>query len=137
MDPILKGIYLTLGSAAIGFFGKILWDWLKSGRTEKGEYLTVQAFERHKEQCCVLTLKKDFNICQQDSCTVQANHASRLAVVEERLRDGQATFKELNDKMDEKFDSFGEKFDLMNQSLAGIQATLKYALERERRDSGL
>jgi len=137
MDPLLKGIYLTLGSAAIGFFGKILWDWLKSGRTEKGEYLTVEAFDKHKEQCCILTLKKDFNICQQDSCTFQANHDHRLVIVEEKLKDGQIMFQALNEKMDDKFDSWSLKFDQLIQSVVEIQVTLKYALERERRDNGL
>jgi len=137
MDPILRGVYLTLGSAAIGFFGKILWDWLKSGRTEKGEYLTVEAFDKHKEQCCLLTLKKDFNICQQDSCTVQANHDHRLVIVEEKLKDGQIMFQALNEKMDDKFDSWSEKFDKLIQSVVEIQVTLKYALDRERKDNGL
>jgi len=137
MDPILRGVYLTLGSAAIGFFGKILWDWLKSGRTEKGEYLTVDAFDKHKEQCCILALKKDFNICQQDSCTVQANHDHRLIIVEEKLKDGQVMFQALNSKMDDKFDSWSVKFDQLIQSVVEIQVTLKYALERERKDNGL
>ena len=137
MDPILRGVYLTLGSAAIGFFGKILWDWLKSGRTEKGEYLTADAFDKHKEQCCILALKKDFNTCKQESCTVQANHDHRLIIVEEKLKDGQIMFQALNEKMDDKFDSWSDKFDQLIQSVVETQVTLKYALERERRDNGL
>ena len=147
MDPLLKGVFLSINSMALIFFGKVIWDHYKSGRMEKGEYLTMkefkehkekccvkgdyltlQAFEKHKEQCCVTGLKRDFNLCQQESCTVQSNHASRLTIVEEKLRDGQIMFQTLNDKMDEKFDSFGEKFDRMNKSLAGIQATLKFAI---------
>jgi len=157
MDPLLKGIFLSVSSMALAFFGKVFWDHYKSGRMEKGEYLTMQefkehknqycaaegdyltveAFEKHREHCCAIGLKKEFNVCKQESCTTQANHDHRLVIVEEKLRDGQATFKELNDKMDKKFDFFGEKFDLMNQSLADIQATLKYALDRERKDNGL
>lgn len=137
MDPVFKGIYLTLGSAFIGFMGKIVWDWLKTGRAGKGEYLTLQEFKEHKEKCCVLTLKKDFNLCQQESCTVRANHASRLATVEERLKDGNETFKALSDKMDDRFDFWGEKFDKLIQSVIEIQVTLKIALERERKEGGL
>jgi len=137
MDPILRGVYLTLGSAAIGFFGKILWDWLKSGRTEKGEYLTLEAFDKHREHCCAIGLKKEFSVCQQESCTTQANHDHRLVIVEEKLKDGQAMFQTLNDKMDDKFDSWSDKFDKLIQSVVEIQVTLKYALERERKDNGL
>jgi hypothetical protein len=97
----------------------------------------VQEFKEHKEQCCILTLKRDFNACQQDSCTVQANHDHRLIIVEEKLKDGQVMFQTLNDKMDDKFDSWSDKFDKLIQSVVRIQVTLKYALERERKDNGL
>lgn len=151
--PALIGIFVALGSGFIGFFFNSILDLFKSGKTEKGEYLTVaefkehkqkeeryltiDMFDKHKNECCILDLKKSFNLCQQDSCTVQSNHESRLKTVEERLKDGQATFKELNDKMDEKFDAFGAKFDLVNQSLAGIHATLRYALDREKMDNAV
>jgi len=157
MDPLLKGIFLSVSSMALAFFGKVFWDHYKSGRTEKGEYLTMQefkehknqycaaegdyltveAFEKHREHCCAIGLKKEFNVCKQESCTIQANHDHRLVIVEEKLKDGQVMFQTLNDKMDDKFDSWSDKFDKLIQSVVEIQVTLKYALDRERKDNGL
>ena len=131
MEKVNDGVIavLLLG-LLVWLLKKIIWDWVDSRTVKKGEYLTAQEFKEHKEQCCILTLKKDFNICQQDSCTAQANHDHRLVIVEEKLRDGQAMFQTLNDKMDDKFDK-------LIQSVVEIQVTLKYALDPKRKDSGL
>jgi len=130
---------------------KIIWDWIDTGRIKKGEYvpaikfeehlkdhhdapfLTVQAFNDHRKECCAIGLKREFNACKQESCTDQAKNESRLLTIEEKLREGQGTFQSLNEKMDEKFDTFSEKFDRMNQVLARIQAVLEFALERKER----
>jgi len=130
---------------------KIIWDWIDTGRIKKGEYvpaikfeehlkdhhdapfLTVQAFNDHRKECCAIGLKREFNACKQESCTDQAKNESRLLTIEEKLREGQGTFQSLNEKMDEKFDTFSEKFDRMNQVLARIQAVLEFALERKDR----
>lgn len=133
MDPLLTGIYLAVVGGFIGFLMKLIWDWFKSGRFEKGEYLTIQAFNEHRKECCAIGLKKEFNQCKQESCTNQARTDGRIFSIEEKLRDGHETFQALNDKMDEKFDAFAEKFDRMNQVLARIQAVLEFALEKKDR----
>ena len=92
--------------------------------------------KQQKKDCCITELKKSFNQCQQESCTTQAEHASRLHTVEERLKDGNETFKALSDKMDDRFEFWGEKFDKLIQSVIEIQVTLKIALDREKKDAG-
>lgn len=133
MESVLPGVYLLLVGAFIGIIGYIIKDWFKSGRVEKGEYLTVQAFNEHRKECCAIGLKREFNQCKQESCTNQARVDGRIFSIEEKLRDGHETFQALNDKMDEKFDAFAEKFDRMNQVLARIQAVLEFALEKKDR----
>lgn len=132
-DPILIGIFLAVLSFLFGLLGKVLWDYHKSGRTEKGMYLTVSAFNEHRKECCAIELKKEFTACKQQSCTNQVKTEGRLDTIEDKLKDGHATFQALNDKMDEKFDAFAEKFDRMNQVLARIQAVLEFALDKKDR----
>jgi hypothetical protein len=134
MEPVLPGIYLLLVGAFIGVVVYIIKDWFKSGRFEKGEYLTVLAFNEHRKECCAIGLKKEFTLCKQESCTNQAKTDGRLFSIEEKLRDGHETFQILNDKMDKKFDAFAEKFDRMNKALERIKTVLE--LDYERRDRG-
>ena len=149
---------LNEGAVAVFLLGllvwllkKIIWDWVDSGRVKKGEYvsatkfeehlkehhespfLTVRAFEEHRKDCCAIGLKRDFNDCKQRSGSAHARTENRLDTIETRLKEGQVTFQTLNDKMDEKFDLFSEKFDRMNQVLARIQAVLEFALDKKDR----
>ena len=152
MDKVNEGavVVLLLG-LLVWLLKKIIWDWVDLKTVRKGEYvpaikfeehlkdhhdapfLTVQAFNDHRKECCAIGLKREFNACKQESCTDQAKNESRLLTIEEKLREGQGTFQSLNEKMDEKFDTFSEKFDRMNQVLARIQAVLEFALERKDR----
>ncbi len=129
-DLIVAGLL----SALIVLLFKVLWDWLKGGRIEKEQYLTVQAFNDHRKEGCAISLKRDFNKCQQEACTDQANNESRLSSIEEKLRDGQITFQSLNKKMDEKFDIFSKKFDDQNQILSRIQTVIEFVLERKEKN---
>jgi hypothetical protein len=144
-------IAVLLVGLLVWLLKKIIWDWVETGRVKKGEYvpvikfeehlkdhyespfLTVRAFDDHRKECCAIGLKREFNKCQQEACSDQARTDNRLLTIEEKLRDGQITFQSLNDKMDEKFDIFSEKFDRMNQVLARIQTVLEFALERKDR----
>jgi len=152
VDKVNEGaVAVLLLGILVWLLKKIIWDWVDLKTVRKGEYvpaikfeehlkdhhdapfLTVQAFNDHRKECCAIGLKRDFNDCKQESCTDQAKNESRLSSIEDRLREGQVTFQSLNDKMDEKFDTFSEKFDRMNQVLARIQAVLEFALERKDR----
>jgi len=128
-DLIVAGLL----SALIVLLFKVLWDWLKGGRIEKERYLTVEAFNDHRKECCAISLKREFNNCQQEACTDQAKNEGRLSSIEEKLRDGQITFQSLNKKMDEKFDIFSKKFDNQNQILSRIQTVIEFVLEKKER----
>ena len=93
-------ILKILIAAVIGFSSKITWDWLKSGRVNKSEYIS-QAL--HKELCYLPTLIPDVNTLK-----------TQTAAHEKRLDESRAEFKEL------RKDISG-----INQSLASIESTLK------------
>ena len=131
MTSIETGLFFGVLSFCLGLLGKALWDYWKDGRIEKEKYLTVQAFENHRKECCAIGLKLEFNKCQQEACADQARTDNRLLTIEEKLRDGQITFQSLNDKMDEKFGLFYEKFEEQTKILSGIQAVLEFALEQK------
>jgi len=139
MEKLNEGaVAVLLLGLLVWLLKKIIWDWVDSGRVKKGEYvpaikfeehlkehhetpfLTVQEFNDHRKECCAIGLKRDFNDCKQRSGSAHARTENRLDTIEVRLKEGQATFQTLNDKMDEKFDIFSEKFDRMNQVLARI-----------------
>jgi len=107
---------------------KIIWDWVESGRVKKGEYLTIQAFETHRKECCVIGLKREFNDYKQESSTEQARTDNRLLTIEEKLREGQVTFQTLDRKMDEKFDHWSEKFDRLNETMTRIKTVIEIVL---------
>jgi len=152
VDKVNEGaVAVLLLGLLVWLLKKIIWDWIDLKTVRKGEYvpaikfeehlkdhhdapfLTVQAFNDHRKECCAIGLKQDFNACKQESCTDQAKNESRLLTIEEKLREGQVTFQSLNDKMDEKFDVFSGKFDKQNQILARIQTVLEFVLERKER----
>jgi len=152
VDKVNEGaVAVLLLGLLVWLLKKIIWDWIDLKTVRKGEYvpaikfeehlkdhhdapfLTVQAFNDHRKECCAIGLKRDFNACKQESCTDQAKNESRLSTIEDRLREGQVTFQSLNEKMDEKFDVFSDKFDKQNQILARIQTVLEFALERKER----
>jgi len=103
LDPVVSIIL----AAVIGFLAKIVWDWLSSGRTEKGVYVKTKDCEAHREKCCMPELKKDFGVMD-----------SRMAAAEKSLDRGREDFRLL------RKDISGIK-----ESLAGIEAVLKAFLK--------
>lgn len=103
--------------------GKILWDWLKSGRLEKGEYLTIAAFEKHKENCCAISLKKEFSECRQNSGANQAKTETRLLTIEGRLEDGREDFRAIR-----------KDISRMADMLTRLQTSIEFMLERKQRE---
>jgi len=153
MEQLNEGaVAVLLLGLLVWLLKKIIWDWIDTGRIKKGEFvpaikfeehlkehhespfLTVQDFNDHRKECCAIGLKREFNICKQEACTDQARTDNRLLTIEEKLRDGQITFQSLNDKMDEKFDQWSEKFDRMNHVLTRIQTLFEYVLEDGEKD---
>ncbi len=43
----------------VGFLGRVLWDWHKSGRVEKGLYVKIDDCKAERKECCVPKIKKD------------------------------------------------------------------------------
>ncbi len=156
MEKLNEGaVAVLLLGLLVWLLKKIIWDWIDTGRIKKGEYvpvikfedhlkdhrespfLTVRAFDAHRKECCAIGLKREFNKCQQEACTDQARTDNRLLTIEEKLRDGQVTFKTLNDKMDEKFGLFYEKFEEQTKILSGIQSIIEIVLsDKERKKRG-
>jgi len=99
-DPNTPVIVVIVGLSIL-LFGKILWDWLKSGRLEKGEYLTIAAFENHRRECCAIKMKQDFNKCQKESSANQSRNESRLEDHDRQLGKGDKNFQLLREDIQE------------------------------------
>ena len=82
IDP---GFSIILATVA-GFIGKIIWDWFKSGRLEKGLYVKTVDCEKNREKCCLPQLKRDSGILE-----------SRLTAAEKRLDQGREDIRLLRE----------------------------------------
>jgi len=99
MDQIL----VVIAAVVVGFIGKIIWDWLVTGRTEKGVYQTVAHCDEHREKCGVSENGKD--IVALDT---------RVTGIEKQMDEGRENFKILRGEISG-----------INKSLAGIKAFLE------------
>ena len=105
MDPMFKLILAAL----IGFVFKIIWDWLKTGRSEKGILVTTAHCEEIREKCCMPQIKKDVGILKTE-----------IAAHEKKLDQGREDFKLLR-----------EDISSIKESLAGIKSVLDSVLQKE------
>lgn len=89
------GLIKICVALAAGLILKIAWDWLTSGRTEKGIYVKAAECEHHRETCCIGQVKRDtiYNRRQFDAFKEKTD--TRLDGVEKRLDQGAADFRVL------------------------------------------
>ena len=98
---------LLVNVVLFGLVGKMLWDWLKSGRAEKGIYMPVALCEQRRGECCMPVVKRD------------------IATLETRLREAE---KQLDQgRLD--FDTIMKEIAQINKSLSRIQTVIEFALE--------
>ncbi|MBT4877928.1 MAG: hypothetical protein HON48_22335 [Desulfobacula sp.] len=102
----LESLFLIVVAAILGFVCKIIYDWLKTGRTEKGVFVKTDHCETIREKCCVPELKKDVGIIE-----------NRMDAAEKSLDRGREDFRLLRKDISE-----------INLTLAGMAETLKFFL---------
>jgi len=98
---------LLVNVVLLGLVVKMLWDWLKSGRAEKGVYMPVSDCEKRRGECCLPAVKRD------------------IATIETRLREAE---KQL-DQGRVDFDTIMKEIAQINKSLSRIQTVIEFALE--------
>ena len=54
-------------SIVVALLVKVAWDYWQSGRVEKGIYLERTEFDKHRENCCAIQLKKQIAIDKNDT----------------------------------------------------------------------
>lgn len=83
-----------VAGAGLALSGKIVWDWIQSGRIKQGDYyVTVKKCDQIRKECCVSKIKTDFQAHKENDGRHDADTDSRLKVVEQELRDGREDFK--------------------------------------------
>lgn len=107
MEAVVTKILI---GAVIGFIFKIVYDWFKSGRIEKGEYVKVQDCQHVREKCCIGQLKKD-----------NATFKTRLDAVEKSLDAGRQDFRQIRQDISK-----------MKEHMAGMKSLLETWIEIEK-----
>ncbi|HEX9972286.1 MAG TPA: hypothetical protein VGD14_09465 [bacterium] len=139
MTSTETGLFFAGISFMLGILGKAIYDSYKSGRVEKrAVYLKTTEFEKicssRQKACCVPTLKKD--VAQMDT---------RVKETEKQLDTGREDFRTIIRDISQvkqtlagmpnqaEFDGLRVEVSEVKESIAGIQATLKFAIETSRR----
>lgn len=92
-DPVTYFVLVMIGSA-VGLIFKILWDWFKSGRVEKGLYVKIEDCSKIRERCCVSTIKKELAEERRNFESYKNGAQIQMMAIEKRLDDGRENFKE-------------------------------------------
>lgn len=102
----------------IGFLGaiitlvfKLVYDYLNSGRIEKGVYMKISDCNVHREKCCLPQVKRD---------TVALH--TRMDAVDKRLDRGGKDFRMIQQDIGE-----------MKQHMAGMKGLLEVFVEQQRK----
>ena len=109
IDPVLKLMLGIVSGAVIGFIFKIIWDWLKTGRFEKGVYVTSVHCEQIRDKCCMPQIKKDVEVLKTE-----------MKAHEKKLDQGREDFRLLR-----------KDIGSIKESLAGIKSVLDSVLRKE------
>lgn len=115
----------------LGVTGKIVWEWLSSGRVKKGEYYTPVSYcESNREKCYIHTLRKelDKHIRYENSNDSEVN--SRLSNIEFRMQEA----REENSAMRKDISGIRSALDKMTGFLDSYIKSNQE--EREARDKG-
>ena len=128
-EKLILGLVLTQIAVLIG---KIVYDWLKEGRTDPGQYLLKKdfekhgdyllksEFEKHRRECCVLDLKTDFNKHKQSDSAHDANVDQRLSDIERRLEENHNSFIQIYAELNK-----------MNIQMAEMLGMIKHIYRKE------
>jgi hypothetical protein len=97
VDPVMMNIFMAVITVLIlGIAGKIAWNWLMSGRMKSGEYyMTTQACETCRQNCCVNSLKVKLAEHIQNETGADSRVDQRLANIEERMQEARRDTAEM------------------------------------------
>jgi hypothetical protein len=73
-------------SIVVALIVKVLWDYWKSGRAEKGVYLTITDFDKHRKDCCAIQLKKDIAADKNDTIAARTHCHSWMITMDEGVK---------------------------------------------------
>jgi seryl-tRNA synthetase len=137
-DIVISGF---VGAVIVMLF-KVLWDWMTSGRTEKGVYMLIQECEKRRSACGLLTVEDDLQEYSIQCAEYKATTDTRLKEIDKQLDSGRADFIRLIDDISQikqrlaampTFEEFqglqGDMAKIMN-SITRIQTVLEFALEK-------
>ncbi len=77
-------IFKMLIAGTIGFFTKIIYDWIVSGRFEKGVYVKIKDCIYNRDKCCITSIKKQ-----------AIEHEMKIKAAEEKLIEGKEDFHQI------------------------------------------
>jgi hypothetical protein len=129
MEKLIEGF---IGAGLVGgLCGKIVWDWLKSGRIKKEDYVKIDGCLRNRKDCCLPKIKQDFSDLKNDVVSFKAKTDERIEDVEDRLKEGYTTFQSLNEKIDLKFDALILRVGTLNETMVRFQTVMEFVLEKK------
>lgn len=128
VDPVMLNVFMAIITILVlGVAGKIAWDWLTSGRTKTGEYyMSVQACETCRQNCCVNSLKTKLVDHIQNESGQDSEVNQRLINIEARIQEA----REDNSKIREEVSGIRSALDKMAGMFEGY---VKRSDDRDRR----
>lgn len=98
---------LVVVSVILGLVSKIVYDFIVSGRTEKGVYMKIEDCQGLRDKCCIGKVKSGY-----------ATLETRVAAAEKRLDEGREDFKQIRKDIGE-----------IGKDIAGMKTLLEKWLE--------
>lgn len=101
VDPVMMNIFMAVITILVlGLAGKIAWNWLTSGRIKTGDYyMSVQACEQCRQNCCVGALKTTLSDHIQAESWHDSEVNTRLKNIENTLIKSQETDEKLQEHL--------------------------------------
>jgi len=124
VDPMILNTFLAVMTIfVISIAGKVVWNWLQSGRVKTKEiYRTVDECDSCRQHCCVNVLKTQF----ADHVRNESGQIQKLDNIEQRMNET----REDNKKIREEVQGIRSALDTM----AGLfEGYVKRSDERDRR----
>ncbi len=106
-SDLVHTLLLTMGITAVG---KILWDWLKSGRVNKNDFVLKDNCHDKRVECCLPQLKQ------------------RISILEERT----VNEKELVIEIKKDFKAMRSEIQRQSVNLGEIKINIKSLLDRRK-----
>lgn len=142
-----KTVNELFASGVIGgiiiLFCKIIWDWISTGRTERGIYMLMAECEKRRQNCGIQIFDEKLQAYYYDCGEYKSATDERLKEIDKQLDSGRTEFhKVMNDislikqalagmPTGTEIAKIQEDISKIFQSVARIQAVVEFALERK------